>query len=101
MGYLLMIYRDALTELLEIVNQPAVPGEMIVSAARLVGRVDLCLVAKCCKFAAPLAGDAEIRFEPSDGFLTFLSAVRARNWPSALDIARRLLSAPMVSAVDQ
>jgi hypothetical protein len=94
-----MIYREALTELLDIVSQPAVPGEMIESAARLAGRVDLCLVAKRGALAAPIADAAGIRFEPSDEFLRYLSAVRAQNWPQALDIEHRLVSAPI--AVNQ
>jgi hypothetical protein len=82
-----MIYTEALRELLQIVSQPGVPAEMVRSAARLSGRLDLCLVTtKTCS----VAGQG-VQLEPSDAFLDYLSAVRAREWLTAQTLERRLL----------
>jgi hypothetical protein len=88
-GTCVMIYLEALHELLSIVGQPGVPGELVKSAARLTDRLELCLVTVSDR-SAPIPS---VHLEASPGFLDFLSAARDGEWRRAVAIAKHMLVA--------
>jgi|GEM_PF-6862544 hypothetical protein len=86
-----MIYAEALNELLDIVGEPCVPPALVRSAARLTGRIDLCLVAIRDGTMVARSAAETVRLEPSVRFLDYLGAARAGEWERALAIESEML----------
>ncbi len=85
-----MIYLEALRELLSIVRQPGVPRDLVLSAARLTERLELCLVTVSDQAALmPI-----VQLDASAGFLDVLAAARDSDWRRASAIAKGMLATP-------
>ena len=87
-----MIYAQALRELNLIVDQKGIPRAVVLSAARLCARIDICLVTARDDDCTPHSSSPAVRLDASPAFLEYLSAARMREWRRAVVIAKTLLA---------
>jgi hypothetical protein len=72
---------EAANALALLLDQPGCPRNVADSAARLIQHMGKCVFVKPQVGVAAGASEASVLLQPSDLFLRFVSAVRAKNWP--------------------
>jgi hypothetical protein len=74
-------FNEEAETLLSLLSQPTCPRDAVDSAAKLIQRLDKCLFVKVQVGTAPLASEGYVILQPSDLFLRYMAAFRARDWP--------------------
>lgn len=74
-------FNETAESLLLLLSEPGCPSNAIDIAARLVQHVDKCLFVKLKGGSASGASEHDLLLQPSDLFLRFVAAFRAKDWP--------------------
>jgi hypothetical protein len=74
-------FLDAVSEIEALVSEPGIPRDCINSFPKILNRLDKCLVVEPVIVSAPGVSNVDRMLQPSDLFLRFLTAFRAKDWP--------------------
>lgn len=74
-------FQTVLEELVSLMSKPGVPRCYVDGAFELFNMVGKCLFVKVEKYPAPFTDDGVSILQPTDLFLHYVAAFRARDWP--------------------
>ena len=85
-------FNTLVEELVSLMSEPAVPRANIDGTFELFKVIGKCLFVKVQKHPAPIADKRVSVLEPTDRFLHYVAAFRARDWPKVSVIEHEIRS---------